>query len=90
MKCLFCVKYLGDERHQANINLGHHTYQVDLQHTHEDLFLKSPLCNSGNTLSWNSIAKLKLIKNLPVTQLTSELKMMLPFQKTATEQVTSN
>lgn len=43
MKCLFCVKYLGDERHQAHINLSHHTYQEDLQYIDWDLCLKS-LC----------------------------------------------
>lgn len=41
MKCLFCVKYSGDERHRAHINLSHHTYQEDLQYTDWDLCLKS-------------------------------------------------
>lgn len=88
MKCLFCVKYSGDERHRAHINLSHHTYQEDLQYTDWDLCLKSlSLCNSGSVRSWRSIAKLKLIKNSHVNQLSSlweiRRRVLLPFQKTA-------
>lgn len=87
MKCLFCVKYLEDERHQVNINHSHHTYQQDLQYTDLDPCLKSlSLCNSGTMLSWRSKGELKLIKNSHVNRPSSLQKiirrMMLPFQKT--------
>lgn len=88
MKCLFCVKYLEDERHQVNINHSHHTYQQDLQYADWDPCLKSlSLCDSGTMLSWSSRAELKLIKNSHVNWPSSLQKitrrMMLPFQKTA-------
>lgn len=87
MKCLFCVKYLEDERHQVNINHSHHTYQQDLQYADLDPCLKSlSLCNSGTMLSWRSKGELKLIKNSHVNRPSSLQKitrrMMLPFQKT--------
>lgn len=87
MKCLFCVKYLEDERHQVNINHSHHTYQQDLQYADLDPCLKSlSLCNSGTMLSWRSKGELKLIENSHVNRPSSLQKiirrMMLPFQKT--------
>lgn len=88
MKCLFCVKYLEDERHQVNINHSHHTYQQDLQCSDLDLCLKSlSLSNSGTMLSWSSRAELKLVKNSHVNRPCSLQKilrrMMLPFQRIA-------
>lgn len=84
MKCLFCVKYVEDERQQVNINHSHHTYQQDLQYV-DPCLKRLSLCNSGTRLSWSSSAELKLIRNSHVNRPSNIQKivrrMMLPFQK---------